>query len=148
MEFARKRHKGQLDDNGEDYYKAHILPVFRTLDALTDDEALLAAALLHDTLEDTETSYEELVKVFGQEVADIVNEVTHEGAKDDYGFYFPRLYSQKGIMLKFADRLSNISRMQSWDEKRKQQYLKRSKFWKDGTDIPGIIKPFPSIHFY
>jgi len=42
-------------------------------------------------------------------------------------------YNQKddrGIILKFADRLSNLSRMNCWPEKRKEQYLRKSKFWK------------------
>ena len=43
-----------------------------------DDERVLIAAILHDTVEDTETSVQELVKHFGQEVADIVLEVTDD----------------------------------------------------------------------
>ena len=62
-------------------------------------------------------------------------EVTHEGQKDEYGYYFPRLKSQTGIMLKLADRLSNISRMQSWSKKRRSHYLRKTKFWKDGGDL-------------
>ena len=41
------------------------------------DENILIAGLLHDTLEDTETTYEELVENFSKEVADIVQEVSH-----------------------------------------------------------------------
>ena len=42
-------------------------------------------------------------------------------------------------MIKFADRLSNISRMKAWDEDRKNHYLCRSKFWKNDINDP-IIK--------
>ena len=59
---------------------------------------------------------------FGPEVADLVNEVTHEGTKDDWGYYFPRLKSKEGILIKLCDRASNISRMDSWSEKRQQHY--------------------------
>lgn len=128
--FALAKHKGQKDDNGESYFRAHCAQTFEILEVITKDENLLCAALLHDTLEDTNTTYAELVKEFNQDVADLVNEVTQEGQKDEFGYYFPRLKTQRGIMLKFADRLSNISRMQAWNEERKQQYLKRSKFWK------------------
>lgn len=127
--FAERKHEGQLDDEGKASF-LHPYQTFCILKKVTMDNNLLAAALLHDTLEDTETSYDELVKEFGQDIADLVAEVTHDGQKDDHGYYFPRLKTQRGIMLKFADRLSNLSRMESWDEKRKDQYLKRSKFWK------------------
>ena len=61
-------------------------------------------------------------------------EVTHEGRKDEIGYYFPRLKTQRGIVLKFADRISNLSRMESWDDNRKNHYLRKSKFWKsEGT---------------
>lgn len=130
MLFASKKHKGQLDDSGKDYFKAHCLQVYKILMTITKDENILCAGLLHDTLEDTKTTYNELVETFGNDIADLVMEVTHEGTKHK-GYYFPRLKTQRGIMLKFADRLSNISRMDCWSEERKKQYLNKSKFWKN-----------------
>jgi len=132
--FALNKHKGQLDDSGKDYFDAHIMQVFHILENVAiDDIELLCAALLHDTIEDTDTTYDELLYDFGKYIADLVMEVTHDGTKDE-GYFFPRLHSQKGIILKFADRLSNISRMEAWDDKRKEHYLKRSKFWKSGFE--------------
>ncbi len=135
--FAAVRHSGQKDDEGEDYYMNHVLSVGEAVSILTNDEDIICAAFLHDILEDTNTTYEELVKEFGKRVADFVNEVTHEGKEDEYGFYFPRLKSKEAIMIKLIDRASNISRMNSWDEKRKKQYLKRTKFWKDVPKTDG-----------
>ena len=66
-------------------------------------------------------------------------EVTHEGERDAYGYYFPRLETQEAILLKLLDRASNISRMNAWDDDRKAQYLKKTKFWKDGTDRDKVI---------
>ncbi len=132
--FARAKHKGQLDDTGKDYMDAHIQQVVSILCKVTDDDDILAAAYLHDTIEDTHTTYAELVDIFGETIADLVMEVTHDGQKDEYGYYFPRLKSQKAILIKFADRLSNLSRMEAWDEKKQQQYLRKSKFWNDGSD--------------
>ena len=129
INFAREKHKGQLDDEGKDYF-FHLEQVVDILQSVTDDEEIIASAYLHDTLEDTNTTYNELVEEFGVVVADLVNEVTHEGQKDEKGFYFPRLKSKKAILIKFADRLSNISRMNNWSESRKKQYLKKSKFWR------------------
>ncbi len=128
--FAQEKHRGQLDDSGKDYFEEHCLQVYNILNTVTEDQNLLCAALLHDTYEDTDTTYEEVLRIFGKDIADLVNEVTQEGQKDSKGYYFPRLKTQRGIMLKFADRLSNLSRMEAWDDKRREHYLKKSKFWK------------------
>lgn len=133
--FSAVKHQGQKDDEGNDYYMNHLFPVCEALMQLTNDEEIIMAGILHDTLEDTDTTYEELKKEFGQRVADLVNELTHEGKKDNYGYYFPRLKSKEAIMIKLIDRASNISRMENWDEKRKGQYLKKTTFWKDGSDL-------------
>lgn len=132
---AQELHAGQKDCDGKDYFLTHVLQVyFLVKECAHKDDTLLCAALLHDTIEDTDYTYEQMLEDFGAEIADLVMEVTQEGCKDAYGYYFPRLKSKRGIMLKFADRLSNLSRMSSWPEGRQQQYLKRSKFWKDGSD--------------
>lgn len=128
--FAREKHLGQLDDSGNDYFTAHIAQVVRILKQVTKDEKILAVAALHDTLEDTQTTLGELRQNFGDEVAELVYELTHEGKKDEKGYYFPRLKSQKAILIKFADRLSNLSRMEPWHQERREHYLKKSKFWR------------------
>jgi (p)ppGpp synthase/HD superfamily hydrolase len=100
------------------------------LEQITDDEHILAAAWLHDVVEDTDYTAEEIKATFGQRVHDLVMEVTHDGQADNRGYYFPRLQSKDAILIKFADRLSNLSRMESWTEERKDHYLRKSKFWK------------------
>lgn len=129
--FAMNKHAGQKDDDGENYFYSHILPMVHAIENFTYDEDVICATYLHDVLEDTDTTYEELKEEFGKRVADLVYEVTHEGKKDSYGFYFPRLKSKDAILIKFIDRASNISRMDSWNEGRKAQYLRKSKFWKE-----------------
>lgn len=138
--FARLKHEKQKDDAGLNYFETHLEVVVKILENVTTDTNILAAGYLHDTVEDTETTYKELVKEFGKTIADLVMEVTHEGKKDLYGRYFPRLKSKNAILIKFADRLSNLSRMDVWDDKRKAQYIKKSKFWKldptrEGVDL-------------
>lgn len=128
-EFSHKKHKGQLDDSGLDYFTAHIEQVVSILEQVTNDDNIISAAYLHDTLEDTETTYQELVENFGITVASLVREVTHDG-DSTHGYYFPRLTTRDAVLIKFADRLSNLSRMEAWPEKRRDHYLKRSKFWK------------------
>ena len=134
ISFAILKHMKQVDDDGKDYFREHCAVVGRLVEGVTNDIKVIEAAYLHDTLEDTDTTYEELVEHFGQRVADLVNEVTHEGQKDHYGYYFPRLKSRDAILIKLADRMSNISRMDNWDDERKEQYLKKTKFWRDGSD--------------
>lgn len=129
ISFSSYKHRDQLDDDGENYFSSHVRQVVNILSNVTEDEDVICAAFLHDTLEDTDATYEEILERFGKKIADLVLEVTHEGEKDSKGYYFPRLHSKEAILIKFADRLSNLSRMDSWDEKRQAQYLKKSKFW-------------------
>ena len=130
IDFAKKKHKDQKDDVGNDYFKAHCFVVYQILKTIDADENLLCAGLLHDTLEDTETTYNELEREFNSDIASLVKEVSHEGSKDNVGYYFPYLETERGIVLKFADRISNLSRMECWGRHRKEQYLRKSKFWK------------------
>ena len=128
--FAEAKHWGQMDDSGNPYMK-HIYQVASIISDITNDENVICAAYLHDTIEDCAVTHEMLVREFNQTIADLVYEVTHEGQKDEVGYYFPRLNSKDAILIKFADRLSNLSRMESWDEDRQRHYLRKSKFWSD-----------------
>lgn len=134
-EYAREKHAGQLRDDGKEYFSAHIEVVAELMKLVTDDEEVIAAAYLHDTIEDCGVTHDDLVNEFNERVADLVMEVTHEGSKQLSGYYFPRLHSREAIMIKFADRLSNLASMDVWDEKRKADYLKKSKFWKLEDDF-------------
>ena len=141
-DFAKLKHKGQTDDFGLDYFKSHIEQVVDLVMLVSDDEEMIATAYLHDTIEDTKTTYDKLVKEFGVVIADLVNELTHEGKQDTYGHYFPRLKSRRAIVIKFADRLSNLSRTSAWGDKRRNQYFRKSQFWNDGSDrgMMGVIE--------
>ena len=61
--FARKKHKGQLDDCKKDYFNTHILQVVNILKQVTKSEDIIFAGYLHDTLEDTDTTYDELREI-------------------------------------------------------------------------------------
>ena len=129
IRFAKEKHKGQVDDEGVDYFLAHCSQVARIVREVCSDERVIAAAYLHDTLKDTDTTYDNLNVEFGYYVADLVFQVTHEGNKET-GYYFPNLNSRDAILIKFADRLSNLSRMGSWSKERQEHYLRKSKFWR------------------
>lgn len=128
--FAEECHRNQVDDCGKSYFHAHILQVVSLTKIVTDDINTIAAAYLHDVIEDCNITHCEIESRFNSEIADLVLELTHDGDKKS-GYYFPRLKSEKAILIKFADRMSNLSRMQPWDKDRQLHYLKRSKFWKD-----------------
>lgn len=139
--FAQEKHRGQKDDEGKDYFQAHIKKVHEIICIVAfDNYDLRCAALLHDTVEDTLTTLHELIDEFNPRVAALVDMVTHLGSKDTGGYYFPNLEPLEpreydtlyhdAVLLKFADRLNNLSRMGAWDDGRKEHYLRRSKFWK------------------
>ena len=77
-----------------------------------DDEELLIAAVLHDTLEDTDTTYEELEKKFSKSVADLVEEVSHPKNYNDKQKleFYKKLgtISPKAKILKLADFVDNL----------------------------------------
>jgi GTP pyrophosphokinase len=73
--YSASAHAGQTRRSGEPYM-SHPLEVANVLAELRLDEATIAAGLLHDTVEDTKTSIEEIDSLFGEEVADIVDGVT------------------------------------------------------------------------
>lgn len=135
MEFAERKHVGQARDNGEDFYLAHCLVVYQTVKSRRGDAEILCASLLHDVLEDTDTTYEELVVNFGENVADLVLMVTH--TEDNV---FPLLkftdnkYSElvhKAMVLKHADTFVNVSEMYTWTPEQRMTYLNKKMCWKN-----------------
>jgi len=141
LEYASEQHKGQLDDQGRPYFFAHIVQVHSILKDVTDDEETLCAGILHDVIEDTDASYDDLIREFNKSIADLVRELTHKGNRGT-GYYFPHLKTRKAIMVKFADRLSNLSRMDDWPGDRQEEYLRMSSFWP--VKPPGDAVPSPN----
>src|ERR1017187_1320670 len=79
MTFAADKHRNQRRKDVEaSPYINHPIGLADVLanEAGIEDERVLVAAILHDTIEDTETTEQELIRLFGQEVADIVLEVS------------------------------------------------------------------------
>jgi (p)ppGpp synthase/HD superfamily hydrolase len=115
LEFATEKHKDQKRKNkSRDAYIVHPVEVMNILkDCGVTDTATLCAALLHDTVEDTGTTSEELVENFGQDVCTIVLECTDDKslAKVDRKkaqIEHAKHISDKGKLVKLADKLSNI----------------------------------------
>lgn len=121
-EFAREAHEGQVRDSGEPYIM-HPVEVARILAERRLDAESLAAAILHDTIEDCGVPYEELVKRFGQSVADLVQALTkitvlkdasrrkdkrEEQVENQRKMILAMANDIRIIIIKLADRLHNI----------------------------------------
>lgn len=132
--FAKQAHGNQRDDDGALYFEAHIVPMANIFRVMNCSSEVVAAGFLHDVIEDCGVTYETLANRFGKKIADLVNEVTHEGKPDKIGYYFPRLKSKDAVIIKLADRISNLTRMGSWDIGRQEHYLKKTRFWKVSED--------------
>jgi myo-inositol-1(or 4)-monophosphatase len=76
--FAGKKHHGQVRKGSNIPYIGHPIEVAMIVAKMSGNPEMIAAAALHDTLEDTDTTYDELVKEFGYKVADLVNEESED----------------------------------------------------------------------
>ena len=79
--FAERAHQGAHRKGTSIPYIVHPLETALIASMLTDDEEILAAALLHDTIEDTDVTYEELKREFGTRVADLVAAESEDKSK-------------------------------------------------------------------
>jgi (p)ppGpp synthase/HD superfamily hydrolase len=85
LEQARSDHAGQVrNGSGGMPYVEHPIQVAALLDQHGYGEEVLAAALLHDVVEESETTLDELREKFGGEVAGMVGAMTDDGSLDDY----------------------------------------------------------------
>jgi len=116
--FAVKAHKNQKRDSG-DPYSNHPIAVATILTELKLDSATIATGLLHDTIEDTYATYDNIKSEFGQEVADLVDGVTkisvfeNQATSTSKAENFRKLIlaTSKDIrvlLVKLADRLHNM----------------------------------------
>ena len=134
--FAAHKHRDQRrKDVRATPYINHPLELAHLLSSEggVTDPAVLAAALLHDTIEDTQTSYEELRSEFGLRVADIVIEVTDtkflgKRARKRLQIEKAGRSSAGAKHVKIADKLCNLrdilaSPPKAWSLKRKQEYF-------------------------
>jgi GTP pyrophosphokinase len=117
-ESAAQLHQGSRRDSGEDYV-THPLHVALILSHLGLDADTLAAALLHDVLEDTTATYDDLKERFGAEIADLVEGVTKltqvsrrsragQSAANIQKIFVAMSEDIRVIFIKLADRLHNL----------------------------------------
>jgi guanosine-3',5'-bis(diphosphate) 3'-pyrophosphohydrolase len=109
--FAIKAHKNQKRDSG-DPYSNHPIAVANILTELKLDSATITTGLLHDTIEDTQATYEIIKSEFGQEVADLVDGVTKISVFENQATSTSKAENFRKLILvllvKIADRLHNM----------------------------------------
>lgn len=134
--FAADRHRSQRRKDAEaSPYINHPIAVATVLAAegQVEDEALLIAAVLHDTVEDTATSPAELVARFGEEVAGLVAEVTDDkslpgATRKELQVLHAAASSLRARQLKLADKICNLRDLAatpptSWSYERRLGYV-------------------------
>ena len=114
ISFAKEKHAGQTRKGSNVPYTTHIFAVAKILEEENADLKTIIVGILHDTLEDTNTTIEELTKEFGVEIACMVDTLSEKKGlpyKDRKHMQSIRIkYSSKEVkMVKCADCLSNLT---------------------------------------
>ncbi len=135
-EFAYKKHEGQYRKSGDPYI-THCVAVCYILSEMQTSPVTLMAALLHDTIEDTDTTKEEIEQNFGEEVAFLVEALTkitrlsdfHKSdflAEDHRKIFIAMAQDIRVIVIKLADRLHNMRTMQFQPVEKQQRICKET----------------------
>jgi len=146
IQFGAQKHKGQVRKFDGKPYFGHPTRVAETIKKITKDKDVIIAAYLHDTVEDTETTVEELVKTFNKRVAALVKELTTVmGPADNKAEYLLKKMnsmSKEALLIKLADRLDNVSDFPTAPEKFVKKYSKETHYILDNlkTNLDGKHK--------
>src|SRR6202044_3737009 len=135
-EIASERHRDQFRSSG-DPYVSHLLEVAHILADIRMDATTLAAALLHDVIEDTEFPVSRLEERFGGEVAQLVEGVTKisrlnmmapeaRQAENVRKMLLAMVQDVRVVMVKLADRLHNMRTLEFLDQPKQQRIARET----------------------
>ncbi|XP_036336927.1 guanosine-3',5'-bis(diphosphate) 3'-pyrophosphohydrolase MESH1-like [Rhagoletis pomonella] len=134
LQFAASKHRMQRRKDNETPYINHPINVATILavEGGISDETVLIAALLHDTVEDTDTTFEEIEIQFGADICSIVREVTDDKSLEKQErkrlqIKHAATSSSKAKLVKLADKLDNLRDLGrkppiGWSVERQEQY--------------------------
>ncbi len=136
--FVEKMHAGILRKSGEPYIH-HLIEVAYIVATLQGGPVTIAAALLHDVVEDTETTVEDIEKMFGEETARIVDSLTkiqrlklskrtqeEFEAEDHRKIFLGMAKDVRVIIIKLADRLHNLRTIEALKPERQHALAKET----------------------
>ena len=129
--YAVEMHEGQFRHSGEAYV-THPVAVAAILTEMRLDDATIVTAILHDTIEDTRSTYADIATRFGADVADLVDGVTKltnlelSSARSKQAENFRKLFlamskDLRVILVKLADRLHNMRTIRSMKPEKQAQ---------------------------
>lgn len=150
IEFASKKHRDQRrKDAAQAPYINHCIRVAAIAETIGDitDHELLMAAVLHDTIEDTETRESEILSLFGERVLNLVKEMSDDKSLDkqrrkELQIEHAPHVSEDVTPLKLSDKIANcedmlVSAPQGWPQERVLTYFE----WSDA-----VIERLPRVN--
>lgn len=154
--FAEERHKNQVRKFNKEPFFNHCKRVRESVERYLQEENISCACLLHDTVEDTDTTLDEITQEFNHDIAVIVDELTNKFTKETYPFWSRkqrksrelgriRNISEKAQIIKLADRIDNVKSFIKDDPKWRQGHYYHNEtkdlvhaFWKNRQTNPII----------
>ena len=135
-EFAFDKHGDQKRKSGEPYI-IHPVAVAKSLIELACDDATICAALLHDVIEDTDVTSEDMTKIFGEEITALVDGVTKlsklnfKSSEQEQANNFRKMLlaianDMRVVLVKLADRLNNMQTLEHLSEEKQQRIAKET----------------------
>jgi GTP pyrophosphokinase len=136
FEFSMNAHDGQKRKSGESYiwHPVHVVEILAEYEA---DETTIISAMLHDVVEDTSVTHDDIAKLFGENVAEIVEGVTKLGrlnfssAEEAKIENFRRMFLAMAkdiriVIIKLADRLHNMRTLKYLDDDKRRRIARET----------------------